>query len=84
MQKSYNHVYLCVCFSGRPSAPVFYEFRSILTPFWEASGSKNHQKEVPEGCEKTAPKAELRAGEKVTLGSASRRFPEASRGGGCP
>ena len=38
---------------------------SILNSFWETSGSKNQPKEVPERCEKAAPKTELRAGEKV-------------------
>ena len=55
---------------------------SILTSFWEAPGSKNQKKEVPERCEKTAPKTELRAGEKVTqdapLGASRRR----AQGGG--
>ena len=38
---------------------------SILTYFWEASESNNQETEVPERCEKTAPKTELRAGKKV-------------------
>ena len=54
---------------------------SILTLFWEAPGSKNKKKEVPDRCEKRAPKTELQAGEKVTLGSAG-SLPEASGGGG--
>ena len=55
-------------------------FVSILTSFWEASGSKSQKKEFPERCENTAPKTELRAGAKVALGSSSRR----RAGGGRP
>ena len=41
-------------------------FGSILTSFWEAPGSTNKIKTLPERCEKRAPKTELRAGKKVT------------------
>ena len=51
---------------------------SILTSFWEAPGSKNQKKEVPERCEKTAPKTELPAGEKVVRNAP----PGGEQGGG--
>ena len=60
-------MYICVhvCLEGRRHQ-FSTNLGSILTSFWEAPGSKNQKKEVPERCEKRAPKTELRAGEKVT------------------
>ena len=55
---------------------------SILMSFWGASGSKNQKKEVPERCEKTAPKTELQAGEKVTRDAPPRSSRRRAQGGG--
>ena len=40
-------------------------FGSILASFWKASGSKSQKKDAQERYKKTAPKKELRDGEKV-------------------
>ena len=55
---------------------------SILTSFLEAPGSKNQKKEVPERCEKRAPKTELRAGKKVVRDARPRQTRRRAKGGG--